>query len=483
MLFGDNGIISKNISAKISYEESVYKDIITLEVTDERIVDTEEPIIYLTNIQHELEKNRKFDGSEYQILNNNTLKITTKEGYKFAVIKDKVIELGNNEDNINKPIIKSFNVEVIDGVKIRINATAEDREFGISHFNYSITPVEGIEAGKAEGTFKSGKPIQVTSIFGDEYTVTITAENNLGIKSEEQSKTVETFILKSIQTAEGEKIVKARDLYGSNVYGYKGGRTDVQWQVFYIDEKDSNRIYLIANDYVVPPLLRADSGLSRGPLEVESLYPKTYCWSSAIEQNNFKGKTVTIPNTAFTQKFLKEYAGTTGTASKLHATNYMLDQNIWKEYIGGNVVEAYGGPTLPLLQESWNDISRVATGIFIERRDNGDKTGYVLRKTREVMGYSAKNLGTESTQNGIYFKSINNGPAWAMWIASPAFEQSGRGYYGDEMINSFGCDGQGLQGTFGVSDIHADGLGFRPVVALELGTELIDNNNGTYTIK
>ena len=63
---------------------------IGVEVTAEKIVGTDEASSdYLSNIQTRLEKKEEFDGSKYNTKNGDTLIITTKEGYKFAVIGDK----------------------------------------------------------------------------------------------------------------------------------------------------------------------------------------------------------------------------------------------------------------------------------------------------------------------------------------------------------------------------------------------------------
>ena len=77
--------------AKEEQTKSVYKELITVEVAAEKIAGTDGTEEYLNNIKERLKGKDEFKGADYEIKNGNTLVITTKEGYKYAVVGDKVI--------------------------------------------------------------------------------------------------------------------------------------------------------------------------------------------------------------------------------------------------------------------------------------------------------------------------------------------------------------------------------------------------------
>ncbi len=84
--------------AKEEQTKSVYKELITVEVAAEKIAGTDGTEEYLNNIKVRLQSKDEFKGADYEIKNGNTLVITTKEGYKYAVVGDKVI-LADDDNN------------------------------------------------------------------------------------------------------------------------------------------------------------------------------------------------------------------------------------------------------------------------------------------------------------------------------------------------------------------------------------------------
>lgn len=83
--------------AKEEQTKSVYKELITVEVAAEKIAGTDGTEEYLNNIKERLKGKDEFKGADYEIKNGNTLVITTKEGYKYAVVGDKVIFAENDK--------------------------------------------------------------------------------------------------------------------------------------------------------------------------------------------------------------------------------------------------------------------------------------------------------------------------------------------------------------------------------------------------
>ena len=106
LTIGDEGVITRAMNAKIEHDKSVYEEFIMIEVAAEEIAGTKETDIYLKNIQNRLEEKREFEGSNYEIKNGNTLAIKTKEGYKYAVIKGKVIRVEEDSSDKELPVIR-----------------------------------------------------------------------------------------------------------------------------------------------------------------------------------------------------------------------------------------------------------------------------------------------------------------------------------------------------------------------------------------
>lgn len=272
-------------------------------------------------------------------------------------------------------------------------------------------------------------------------------------------------------------LVNTGDVYGSKVTGYTCDRTDVTWQIFYIDNytegsEEKSRVYLIAEDFVVPPITSVAVSDDKKVLQSwnPSMYPKAYCFRTKDSFNTpildeYSG---TLPNTTFEQKWLSDYKGQDASNKNLQATNYMLDQSIWAEYKGIKADYAIGNPTLPLFEASFNDIAKC--GVKLGHRVGTN--GYEVKQGEGSYREGLSGFGDSSTQSGIYFKGSAGKSAYGIWLASP---QS----HGDSYMMYAGYLGE-VDGT----DILSDGsLGFRPVIALNSDVQFIDNEDGTYTIK
>lgn len=262
-------------------------------------------------------------------------------------------------------------------------------------------------------------------------------------------------VIKHIRTPTELKEVNTKAIYGAIVNGYSCTRTGVKWQIFYIDEEDDYRVYLIAKDYMKPPTIGTK-------LEKHNDGKESYFFSNTVLEDY---KNNIIPTTDFTAKFLKELAGKDAVNTNLQATAYMLDQAIWIEYLNRNKADyAFGGPTLPLLAASYNDISKSSSKLNF----NENSLGYQVSKNQGGWDYRVLELGNVSTQRGIYFKGTTDSIS-CLFLASPHIHNG-------KMIST-DYDGQ-ISGGY----LDGYGTGFRPIVSLQSNVQFTENTDGSYTI-
>lgn len=352
------------------------------------------------------------------------------------------------------------------GLTITISAKATDNQSKIECFKYKITPTTGLTTSEGDLP-QNGTPVTITSTEEATYTVILTAKDNATnttTKEITEMKTVDGGVIKHIKTTTGLKEVNTKDIYGATVTGYTAGNSN--WQIFYIDETknssgevtDSN-VYLIASDYLSLPTKITDTGLTKGG------YSKTYYWN---ETGLTKGLG-TIPDNSFTQKFLADYKGeATKKQVSLQATNYMLNQEIWGEYLDTSKADyAFWGPTLPLFQASYNDICKAATKLGILKYTQG----YMVSIGGGSWGDIRTGFGTTETQKGIYFKGTYDGNSCcAMYMASPSQDYS-------HCLRRTQANG-----TVGFHGYNSNETGFRPVVCLNSNVQFTYNESGTYVI-
>lgn len=103
------------------------------------------------------------------------------------------------------PIITSFKAKA-EGLKITIEAKAEDNESGLSEMTYEISPATGLE--KSSGKIIEGQPVIVTSTDERKYQVIITAKDIAGNSTKSEAITVETI--------DGLTIAEVREKVTSN---------------------------------------------------------------------------------------------------------------------------------------------------------------------------------------------------------------------------------------------------------------------------
>lgn len=316
-----------------------------------------------------------------------------------------------------------------------------------------------------------------------EGTATITATTPNGKTATCEVDVEEGGVDKHINIDGVSTVVNTKDVYGQTVTGYTCGRSDVTWQLFYIDEEekdnenDVSRVYLIASDYVTPPEnnISEDKKLIEGGSES---YPKAYRFGTKDGDTSLLGEfTGTIPDNSFTQKFLSDYAGTSASRTNLQATNYMLDQNIWSEYKGAKANYAFGGPTLPLFAASYNDICKSSTKLgYSSTTDTGAmRLGYYVSIGDGKYTSMQDGYGDTSTQKGMYFKGNDLNSAAGMWLASP------EGYRKTSMLAVDYLGGMSRDDYFGYYKYTS--FGIRPVVSLNSNVQFTRNENGSFSIK
>lgn len=257
------------------------------------------------------------------------------------------------------------------------------------------------------------------------------------------------------------------DIAVQEIIQQRSGANKPEWQLFYIDEKDDHRVYLISKDFMAPPTTGTEMTHSSN-----SNYPKAYKWNATVlnkYKTNLPAITATEPLGKFMRDYLSDYVGASASEQiNLQATNYMLDQTMWSEYKGTKADLAFGGPTLPLFQASYNDICRKSTKLGIQKSGSG----YQINQGGGSWEHSMREYGDTNTQRGIYFMGDDYQIARGIWIASPS---SGN----DEAVVFVywsGCV------NWGYATEYDYNLGFRPIISLNSNVVFIENEDGTYTI-
>lgn len=124
------------------------------------------------------------------------------------------------------PTITELKAEVVnDGMTIKFSASGHDKndegeeESGIDHFNYTITPTDGIPTERISGTFEVGESVEIISTLEKAYTIKVTATDNCG-------NTTTTPVSETITT---KKIIYVTAINVDKTEGYLGigGRENV----------------------------------------------------------------------------------------------------------------------------------------------------------------------------------------------------------------------------------------------------------------
>lgn len=275
-----------------------------------------------------------------------------------------------------------------------------------------------------------------------------------------------TYTFTIIDNLGNEKKVKISGIipafYGAVVTNYDCEATGVdKWRIFHKDT--DGRIYLIADDYVPYdnlPATTAGTALTKGGTDY-----RAYWNTTAI--NNYTGNVWISNNTnvnarKWLNKFLTEYPsnGTDG----IKATSYMMDTKSWSGFAGDKAEYAIGGPTIELFSASY----KVTHPYKYIECDNVNNAGYYVKWSDDTSyTFFVANL-TKDDFNKIYINS-DQSKATGMWLASPSASS------GNVLVTRY-------DGSLQRYSYSQNLFGFRPVVCLKSGVNLLNNGDGTYKI-
>jgi hypothetical protein len=259
--------------------------------------------------------------------------------------------------------------------------------------------------------------------------------------------------------------------------GVADGTVDasVTWKLFYVDEEDSNRIYLIAADYI-----QGNYAPNSGKYSITQNDDYQLSFDEIFRDYNGSSDIVTtfnsIRDTILTKwhKWVNNYS--TSTNTNIKAIAYMLDTSIWTPYVDSDYAEyAQGGPTIEQFAASYNQKFSEGSNGIIDYDYSSSSYGYSVgwKTTSDAVSYSEIISGLDTSNNLYVITKDNNGTqrATGMWLASPCEYDEG-----EDLLCVLG------RGTLGYADYTNGGPGIRPIVSIKTGYTIQTSTDGTLTL-
>lgn len=248
--------------------------------------------------------------------------------------------------------------------------------------------------------------------------------------------------------------------YGAEVTGYECASDGVsKWRIFY---SDGNNIYLISDDYLHYDDTPATNQGNKLDKYGDYRYGFNTVYSNYNGSNSLNDK-VKI----WLSKYLAYGSNATNTRGSINGAAYMLDVDIWNNYVGENAEYAIGGPTIEMFCDSYKDTH---PDKYIE--NNVATNGYNIKWNTDTEYTSGLELPED--YNSIYVKS-DTSKAYGMWIASPAAD--------DEMVvilmNTYE---KFISGEI-YNSYYSNLWGLRPIVCLNSDVILEKGSGDNFFIK
>ncbi len=456
-LTGDNGILTKAVTAKKNTENASAKERIQIEVMgsygENGTLDVD---TLKSNISAHIPE---------ATVEGDTFPITvTLDGKTFTVDESGNVELAGPTAVISDiKLLDSTGTEVTEANRPEEGATGYQASFKvalteagtINSVTFNGTTITG-----TDGVYKIPVTENTTYKISVNFTVngtTETKERNVVIK--DLFKSAAPIEAGDIATNPDtfKKVTEGRVLnYGDTlkVTDAEGNQVDldVEWKVFYAEGND---IYLIASDYVpVSKLASQKASLGFTDNGNYNIY-----WSSS---SDFK---VTSIDTAIASRFmLNQEAVFTKNNSNYKMTACLLDASKWETFRDTRWVDAnnvIGSPTLEMYTASWNK-KYPSNKLYT----NTSSTGYYVGTTEHtaetpLTSYSVNMSSTPGYQDELYYphrSSYYN--CFGYWLASPS------SYYGFcEMYVNY-------DGNVGWYSYSNGNYGVRPLVHLKSGVKV-----------
>lgn len=259
-------------------------------------------------------------------------------------------------------------------------------------------------------------------------------------------------LMMSIETKTAAKKVyeNPTEYYGKSITNYSANGVE-DWKIFY---SDGSNVYIITSDYIDPVKLPEKDGAKPDQGDATN-YPKAARFNNILRKYSGTANITDEKMKAFNSDYFDN--NYTSTNNNMKAVAYMLDKDIWSDFVNRTVAEyAVGGPSIEMLLKSY-------CGKVPEKKN--------LYKTQasSVTGYQVSNNGGTSYVNGITGMLNRNETLYVlpqssgandMWLASPSA-------YGNRAVMFVGYNG-------GVSFGYYDNVyvGFRPLVCLNSNIQL-----------
>ena len=246
-------------------------------------------------------------------------------------------------------------------------------------------------------------------------------------------------------------------LYGSTVTNYNAN--GIKWKVFYAT---TDRIYLIASDYVHYSKL-TNAYKNGASCYNTGTYPYSYFWPSGGTSLETTGRQDGIfMATGYTLK--SSYINSKSVSGLLNTKN-------WTKFVDTNYADyAIGGPTLNMYIASWN--AKGYTTLYTNTNTYGYYVGTSANPTTTYTSISSDIAGSGYGDTLYYPHQSDYSNCSGYWLAAPSANGNGNFmmnvYYNNFVYNS----------TCGNVN-----YGVRPLVSLKSGVTLLENINGTVTLK
>ena len=349
---------------------------------------------------------------------------------------------------------------------IKLTASTADAEAangsaksGIAGYKFKIDEEEWTEI------VESGEYTFTELTEGQTYKIVVKAVDNAGNET----------IARNCKNGENEGLditpTLVPEYYGKEVTNYESPVEGIKWRIYH---KDDENIYLIADDYVAYnnlPTSTVGTALNRGNTVFEAKFV------DMVNGNDYSGSEWILNNTnPKAQKWLNIYLTSypDNTNHNMRAIAYMMDTTKWSEKFANSDMAEYaiGGPTIQLFCASYKathpdkyiECDSINSIGYETKWNTDDKytssTGSV--EEGEITGTNLNGL-TKDDFNGIYIKSDKN-KSPGMWVASPG---------GMISLDIYGLTWSGTVGKWSV--LHNE-LGFRPIVCIKSGYDIVKND-------
>ena len=444
---GENGVLNKAVHAKEKMSEAENRERVELAILGSY---GEDGKLDLETLKENL---KAITGATVE--DTDAFPVTVTIGDKAYIIDEEgnITETG---DVTPIPTVGTVVITQENGSAI----SEEGVEWGTPlKITYPLSIADGTIESVTPGTYSNGIVTYITDGTDGDITFTIT------YKVDGKTK-IETRKVEGLGNKYKNKLISLSDLkadaennYGGVVTNYTAN--NLEWKLFYVDE-ETNRVYLITSDYVpIGKLPVSKAGLT-------TMGTHQANWSSVPSMQ-------TIQSTPDDIKTLFKATRYTLNSSNINSkcVSTMLNHNNWTDFVDTKWADyAIGGSTIEMWIESWNDMYP-SDKLYCDANDS--ETGYYVGTSNppisDNIAQNIMEIKTGYTNTLFYPHTSTYNNCNCYWIASP----SARGEDYIMLVDYRGVIGR----TLNTSAV----MSFRPIVSIKSMVKVINNYDGTYTLK